>query len=95
MVSSALSKIFSRLGYRREDVKQFQENGDCCGFRNPPADKHLIDINKADVLSLQDIPGIGEAKAKAIVRWREKKRIVQDLGPSESNIGLNSLRDSR
>lgn len=41
-----------------------------------------VDINKADVATLKNLPGIGETKAKAIVEYREKNgpfKTVQDL----------------
>ncbi len=41
-----------------------------------------VDLNKADVAALTSLPGIGEAKAKAIVEYREKNgpfKSVQDL----------------
>ncbi|MGC9320996.1 MAG: ComEA family DNA-binding protein [Kosmotogaceae bacterium] len=38
----------------------------------------LIDINVADALALQSIPGIGEAKAAAIIEFREHNGLIKN-----------------
>ena len=38
-----------------------------------------VDINKADEKALQNLPGIGEAKAKAIIEYREKTGKIKNL----------------
>jgi len=50
------------------------------GKKQPPAKP--IDLNRASVEQLQQLPGVGPATAKAIVRFREKSgpfRRVEDL----------------
>ena len=50
------------------------------GSKQPPAKP--LDLNTATVEELQQLPGIGPATAKAIVRFREKSaplRRVEDL----------------
>ncbi|MDD5681784.1 MAG: helix-hairpin-helix domain-containing protein [Mesotoga sp.] len=38
----------------------------------------LIDINAADAFTLQSIPGIGEAKAAAIIEFRERNGLINN-----------------
>ncbi len=42
-----------------------------------------VDINTADATALQSLPGIGPAKAEAIIEWRE------------DNGGFQHVRDMR
>jgi competence protein ComEA len=57
-----------------------------------------IDLNKADVNQLQNLPGIGPAKAKAIIEYREKSgkfKAAEDL-KNISGIGdktFDKLKD--
>ncbi|MBP5254235.1 MAG: ComEA family DNA-binding protein [Lachnospiraceae bacterium] len=58
----------------------------------------LVDLNTADVKALCGLPGIGEAKAEAIIRYRERNgpfRSVEEL-LNVSGIGeslLEGIRD--
>jgi competence ComEA-like helix-hairpin-helix protein len=48
--------------------------------KKPPA--HPIDLNRATIAQLQQLPGIGPATAKAIIQFREKSgplKRVEDL----------------
>jgi competence ComEA-like helix-hairpin-helix protein len=50
--------------------------------QGPPAAPGEVDLNSADVASLDALPGIGQARALAVVRYREAHgpfRAVQDL----------------
>lgn len=44
---------------------------DTAGTIQPAIDLSLISINQAGLVELQDIPGIGEKKAKAIMDYRD------------------------
>ncbi len=44
---------------------------DAAGTNQPAIDLSLISINQAGLVELQDIPGIGEKKAKAIMDYRD------------------------
>lgn len=46
-------------------------SGDTAGTNQPVVDASLISINQAGLLELQDIPGIGEKKAQAIIDYRD------------------------
>ena len=57
-----------------------------------------VDLNDADVASLDALPGVGPARALAVVRYREANgpfRAVQDLArvPGFGPAALNRLRD--
>lgn len=58
-----------------------------CGllFSLSPAAAELIDINSADQSALDRLPGIGPAKAKAIVQYR------QEHGPFQSVEALDAV----
>jgi competence protein ComEA len=45
------------------------------GAREPPA-VELVDINSASVEELTKLPGIGPAKARAIVEYRSRRRFL-------------------
>ncbi|PIJ62048.1 ComEA family DNA-binding protein [Mesotoga sp. H07.pep.5.3] len=69
----SVEDILQVRGIGEKTLSNFRKMVTVAGSATTLADVNtLIDINKADVLSLQDIPGIGEAKAKAIVEFREK-----------------------
>ncbi|MBA3497856.1 MAG: helix-hairpin-helix domain-containing protein [Gemmatimonadales bacterium] len=58
----------------------------------------LLDLNEADVESLDALPGIGPARALAVISYREANgpfRAVQDLArvPGFGPAALNRLRD--
>ncbi len=58
----------------------------------------LLDLNDADVESLDALPGIGPARALAVINYREANgpfRAVQDLArvPGFGPAALNRLRD--
>ncbi len=55
----------------------------------------LININTADVTLLCTLPGIGESKAKAIIRYREEHGAFRDITEirNVSGIGENLYRD--
>ena len=52
-----------------------------------------IDINSADQKTLEALPGIGEAKAKAIIEYREKMGKIKDLKElsNVSGVGQTTL----
>lgn len=53
----------------------------------PPADQNgLINVNTADAASLMGLPGIGEAKAKAIINYRNQ------YGPFRSKADLMNVK---
>ncbi|MGG3282907.1 helix-hairpin-helix domain-containing protein [Paenibacillus solani] len=53
----------------------------------PPADQNgLINVNTADVAALMELPGIGEAKAKAIINYRNQ------FGPFRSKADLMNVK---
>ena len=47
-----------------------------------------ININTADVYDLQRLPGIGEARALAIIAWREEHGPFQTAGQLEEIPGI-------
>lgn len=56
-----------------------------------------IDLNRATVLELQALPGIGPARARAIIRWREEHgrfRNFRDLS-EVSGVGSATVRKLR
>ncbi len=64
--------------------------------QNPASEP--VDLNEADVASLDALPGVGPARALAVVRYREANgpfRAVQDLArvPGFGPAALNRLRD--
>lgn len=64
--------------------------------QNPAAEP--VDLNEADVESLDALPGVGPARALAVVRYRQANgpfRAVQDLArvPGFGPAALNRLRD--
>lgn len=57
-----------------------------------------IDLNRASVVELQTLPGVGETRARAMVRWREEHgpfRVLEDLldVPGIGPVTLERLRD--
>ncbi|MBA4383880.1 MAG: hypothetical protein C0410_04030 [Anaerolinea sp.] len=57
-----------------------------------------IDLNQATLKDLIALPGIGEARANAIIDFREKYGAFEDLSelsyvPGIGNILLNSIQD--
>jgi len=57
----------------------------------------LININTADAATLEVLPGIGPAKAKAVIEYREKNgpfKMIDDL-KNVSGIGDKTLQDLR
>lgn len=57
-----------------------------------------IDLNQATLTDLESLPGIGEAKAKAIIEFREKYGAYEDVSelsyvPGIGNTLLNSIQD--
>ncbi|MBN2220088.1 MAG: ComEA family DNA-binding protein [Kosmotogaceae bacterium] len=70
---SSLDDLLKVRGIGEKTLSSFKEMVTVEGAADSHEDVNtLIDINKADVLSLQNIPGIGKAKAEAIVEFREK-----------------------
>lgn len=55
-----------------------------------PAPPEPIDVNTADEETLQALPGIGEAKARAIVEWREEHGPFQMLDELEQISGISA-----
>ena len=49
------------------------------------AESGLISINKADLIELQELPGIGPAKAEAIIQYREEN------GPFSASEDLQNI----
>src|SRR5690554_3368523 len=60
------------------DIKQYLSNDkhyyipEIEEKNNPPLDQELVNINKANKEQLMTLPGIGEAKALAIIEYRVK-----------------------
>ena len=66
--------------------------------RAPPGSSGTrIDLNRASALELRGLPGIGPAKADAIVRWRLEKGFFEDLEELREvpGIGPATLRQLR
>ncbi len=63
---------------------------------SPPAPQGTVDINAADAAALMTLPGIGPAKAKAIIEERARRRFraVSDL-LRVKGIGPATLRRLR
>lgn len=55
-----------------------------------PAQPEPIDVNTADEEALQALPGIGEAKAQAIIDWRENHGPFQTLDELEQISGISA-----
>lgn len=54
------------------------------------ADSAKIDINKADAKTLQQLSGIGEKKAQAIIDYRNKVGKIKDMAELSKIDGLGS-----
>ena len=54
------------------------------------ADSEKIDINKADAKTLQQLSGIGEKKAQAIIDYRNKVGKIKDIAELSKIDGLGS-----
>ena len=54
------------------------------------ADSSKIDINKADAKTLQQLSGIGEKKAQAIIDYRNKVGKIKDMAELSKIDGLGS-----
>lgn len=55
-------------------------------FAGAPARPELVDLNRADAEALASLPGIGPARARAIVAWR------MEHGPFRSMASLTEVR---
>lgn len=66
------------------------KNNACIKEKNDVVKNDKININEADINELTTIPGIGEAKAKAIIEYRNKKKFtnIDDIKNVEG-IGEN------
>ncbi len=58
----------------------------------------LVNINTADAAALETLPGIGEAKAAAIIEYREKNGSFQQIEdvknvPGIKDAGYEKIRD--
>ena len=60
--------------------------------RPPPHEQksESVNVNRANAAELRQIPGIGEAHAEAIVRYRQEQGPIRDLNELD---GLPHLRD--
>jgi len=60
--------------------------------RPPPHEQKSarVNVNRANAAELRQIPGIGEAHAEAIVRYRQEQGPIRDLNELD---GLPHLRD--
>ncbi len=60
--------------------------------QNSSADKtdsgQKINVNQASISDLRQVPGIGEAKAKAIIEYREKEGLFQTLDDLKNVSGI-------
>ena len=69
----------------KEEVKAGMDNGDTLTQNEDNAEKAgstsdgKVDINTAEKIELMTLPGIGEAKADAIVRYREEHGAFQKI----------------
>lgn len=72
---------FIRIPYIGEDIHSSEEN--------------LININKADVSELCTIPGIGEARANAIIEYREANGGFNDIEELKNIPGIKEATFSR
>lgn len=55
----------------------------------PPGDS-LVNVNRADARRLEDLPGIGPARAKAILAWRERHGFFKDAEDLAKVPGVSS-----
>ena len=58
------------------------------GEEIPEGPHALININTADVATLCTLPGVGEAKAKAIIRYREEHGAFTDITQIKNVSGI-------
>ncbi|EMG28540.1 DNA-binding protein, ComEA family [Listeria fleischmannii 1991] len=49
-----------------------------------------INVNQASISDLQEVPGIGEAKAKAILDYREKEGLFQTIDDLKNVSGIGA-----
>ncbi len=61
--------------------------------RQADAAPDLIDLNTADAADLMSLPGIGEVRAQAILRWRDANGPIEDVEDLTgiSGIGIGTV----
>ncbi len=103
ITDSMVIKIYSKSDIKKySEIKQKEEkleelckndniNNDACISNKPKTTENnssLVNINKASIEELMQLPGVGESKAKAIIEYRNKTpfKSIEDI-KNVSGIG--------
>ena len=105
-LSMKLKDEMAIIIYSKEEVKnfvktkeEFNEKIDECKISNDVCleklddsnNSNLIDINKASISELMSLPSIGEAKAKAIISYRESNGLFKSI---DEIVNVKGIGDS-
>lgn len=79
--------------YTKEETREMQENGiraeqNINGQNGDTSGAGKLNLNTASLEQLQEIPGIGEVRAQAILDYREKNGTFQDIKEIQEVPGI-------
>ena len=72
-------------------VPAIGENSDSQSIIEDSDDNKLVNINNADISELMTLPGVGEAKAKDIITYREKNGSFKRI---EDIMNISGIKDA-
>ena len=78
------------LEQRQTSVGQNSKNNQTDNSGNALASSDLVNINTADKTQLMTLPGIGEAKAESIIKYRENHGMFQSIEALKNVSGIKT-----